>query len=76
MSRYIKTLSGGDVCVVIVREILVAVGEVDRRVLVTDIDAELGLITSVWSRIGQMAQTLPSTAEGHRRSSDSSQWCR
>ena len=37
------------------REIPVAVGEVDRRVLVTDIDAEL-LITCVWSRIGQMAR--------------------
>ena len=37
-------------------EIPVAVGEVDRRVLVTDIDAELGLVTCVWSRIGQMAR--------------------
>ena len=30
--------------------------KVDRRVLATDIDAELGLITCVWSRIGQMAR--------------------
>ena len=30
--------------------------EVDRRVLVTDIGAELELITCVWDRIGQMAR--------------------
>ena len=33
-----------------------AVGEVDRRVLVSGIDAELWLITCVWSRIGQIAR--------------------
>ena len=57
MSRYIKILGGGHDCrVVIVREIPAAVGEVDRRVHVADIDAERGLITCVWSRIGQMAR--------------------
>ena len=30
--------------------------KVDRRVLATDIDAKLGLMTCVWSRIGQMAR--------------------
>ena len=38
------------------RENLVAVGEVDRRVLVVGIDTELGLITCVWSRIGNTAR--------------------
>ena len=66
MSRSIKILSGGDCGVVLVREIPVAVGEVDRRVLVPDIDAKLGLITCVWSRIGQMEQTFHPTAEDKR----------
>ena len=38
--------------------------KVVRRVLATDIGAELGLITCVWSRIGQMAR--PSTPEWTR----------
>ena len=38
----IKTLCGGDYCVVLVRRIPVLGGEVDWRVFVTDIDAELG----------------------------------
>ena len=50
MSRY---LNG---CVVTVRDIPVAVGKVDRRVLVADIDAEVGLITCVLNRIGQVAR--------------------
>ena len=54
--RYINILGDGDCCVVLVREIPVPGGEVYRRVLVTDIDAELGLITCVWDRIGQMAR--------------------
>ena len=30
-------------------------GEVDRRVLVVGIDAELGLVTCVWNQIGNTA---------------------
>ena len=30
--------------------------KVDQRVLATDIDAELGLITCLWDRIGQLAR--------------------
>ena len=65
MSKRLKIFSGGGCCVVLVREIPVDVGpvdvgEVDRRVLVADIDAELGLVTSVWVRIGQVAiQSTP-----------------
>ena len=56
MSWHIKFLGSGDYGgVVIVREIPVAFGEVDRRELVAGIDAELGLVTCVWSRISQMA---------------------
>ena len=57
MSKYIRFLGcDGDGGVEVVRENPVAVGEVVRRVLVADIDAELGLITCVWSRIGQIAR--------------------
>ena len=38
------------------REIPVVVGEVDRHVLVAGIDAELGLISCVSSRVSQMAR--------------------
>ena len=48
------------------REPPVAVGEVDRHVLVTDIDAELGLISCVWSRIGQMAGHFTPRRRGTR----------
>ena len=50
-------------------------GEVDRRVLVTDIDAELGLINCVWDRIGQTARQSTPRRSGTGVSSDSSQWC-
>ena len=44
------------------------VGEVDRRVLVAGIDTELGLITCVWSRIGQAARhSTPSSGSAGRR---------
>ena len=76
MLRYIKIRSGGGCSVVIVREIPVAVGEVDRCVLVAEIDAELGLITCVWDRIGQMARHSTPRRSGTGGSSDSSQWCR
>ena len=42
--------------VAVVREHPVAVGEVDRRALVDGIDTEFGLITCVWSRIGNAAR--------------------
>ena len=51
--------------VVIVREPPVAVGEVDRRVLVTDIDAELGLISCVWSRSRLQKLPEPESSHGH-----------
>ena len=55
VSRYIRFLGcdgyGG---VAVVRENPVAVGEVDRRVLVVGIDTELGLIKCVW--IGNTAR--------------------
>ena len=66
MSRYIKILSGADCRVVIVREIPVAVGEVDRRVLVADIDADLGLTTCIWDRIGQMARHSTPRRKRHK----------
>ena len=38
----------------------------DRRVLVADVDAELGLLTCVWSRIGQMARlSTPERSVAH-----------
>ena len=57
-------------------EVRVPGGEVDRRVLVTDIDAELGLITCVFDRIGQFARHSTPGRSGTDVSSDSSQWCR
>ena len=73
MSKYIKFLGGGD-CggFVIVREIPVAFGEVDRRVLVAGIDAELGLITCVWSRNGQLARQSTLWSRGTGGTSGSS----
>ena len=52
----VKVLGGGDRRVVPLLETHVSCRKVDRRVLATDIDAELGLITCVWDRIGQMAR--------------------
>ena len=38
----------------------------DRRVLTADVDAELGLLTCVWSRIGQMARgPTPERSRAH-----------
>ena len=45
---------------------LFLVEEVDRRVLVTDVVAELGLITCVWDRIGQMARHSTPRRSGTR----------
>ena len=50
----------------------VSVRKVDRRVLATDIDAELGLITCVWDRIGGPSQNGVTQVV----QSDSSQWRR
>ena len=51
------------VAVVLLLETNVSGRKVDRRVLTTDIDAELGLITCVWDRIGQMARRSHPRAE-------------
>ena len=61
-----RSLSGADCRVVIVRDNPVAVGEVDRRVLVADIDADLGLTTCVWDRIGQMARHSTPRRKRHK----------
>ena len=37
-------------------EAVLSQGIIDRRVLTADVDAELGLITFVWSCVGQMAK--------------------
>ena len=57
----------GDRSVVLKLETDVSGRKVDGRVLATDIEAELGLMTCVWDRTRQMArQSIPE--------SDSSQW--
>ena len=45
-------LLGGDCRVFLQLEAALSGGKIDRRVLATDVDAELGLITCVWSRTG------------------------
>ena len=73
MSRYIRFLGcDGHGGVALVRENLVAVGEVDRRVLVVGVDTELGLITCVWSWV---AGTARHSAPSSRSTSGSSQRC-
>ena len=70
-----KLRSGsGDCRVVLLLETDVSGRRVDRCVLATDIDAELGLTTCVWSRIGQMARWSTPERNGTRVQSDSSQW--
>ena len=56
-------LGSGDRRVALSLETHVSGWKVDRRVLATDIDAELGLMTCVWDRIGQVARTVRSTPE-------------
>ena len=46
-------------------KLLFLVRKLDRRALATDVDAELGFITCVWSRIGQMARRLHPSPESH-----------
>ena len=57
MLKSFVVLCGGDYGgVVAARDIPVAVREVDRRVLLVHVGTEVGLITCVWSRIGQAAR--------------------
>ena len=56
MSRKLKVLRSGDCRVTLQLEAALSGWKIDRRVLSTDIDAELWLMTCVWSRIGQMAR--------------------
>ena len=48
------------------RETSVTVREIDRRVLLVHVAFELGLITCVWSRIGQAARHFHSSERRHR----------
>ena len=59
MSRKVKVFRSGYCRVTLQLEAALSGGKIDRRVLATDVDAELGLMTCVWSRIGQTAQTVP-----------------
>ena len=52
MSKQIEVLGSGDRRVVLLLETHVSGREVDRRVLATDIKADLGLLSCVWERIG------------------------
>ena len=52
----LKVLGSGDHRVVLLLETHLSGRKVDRRVLATDIDAELRLMTCVWDRIDQMAR--------------------
>ena len=60
MLRNVEVKCGGKLrsseAVIVLRETHVSGRKVDRRVLAIDIDAELGLATCVWSRIGQVAR--------------------
>ena len=61
VSRYTRFLGRdgyGGVASKVLWKFPVAVGEVDRRVLVGGIVTELWLITCVWSRIGNTARTF------------------
>ena len=64
MSRQNEGLRSGDRHVLLLRETHVSGRKVDRRVLAVNDDAELGLITCVWDRTGQMArQSIPEWRE-------------
>ena len=73
MSRKVEVLRSGDCRVVLQLEAALPGRKVDRRVLVTDADAELGLVTCVRSRIGQMARRSTPEVSRARVQSDSSQ---
>ena len=77
MLRSVGVLCCGDYGgVAIVREISVAVGEVDRRVLVVGVDTDVVLETCVWCRIGQAARHSTPVSRGAGVTSGSSQRCR
>ena len=42
------------------------VREIDRRVLLVHVAVEVGLITCVWSRVGQAARTFHSSEGRHK----------
>ena len=67
MLRQFEVLGSGDCRVVLLLE---------THVSGRDIDAHLGLITCVWSRIGQMARRFTPERSRTRVQSDSSQWRR
>ena len=73
MLRKVKVLRSGDCRVILQLETAFSGRKIDRRVLAADVDAELGLITSVWSRIGQMARRSTPERSRARVKSDSSQ---
>ena len=56
MLKSFGVLCGGDKSGVVIALEIPAVGEVDRRVLFVGVDTDVGLITCVWSRIGQAAR--------------------
>ena len=65
MLKSFGVLCGGDYgCIVAARVIPVAVREVDRRVLLDYVGTEVGLITCVWSRIGQAARHSTPVSRG------------
>ena len=59
MSRKVKVLQSGDCRVTLQLDAALSGRKIDRRLLATDADAELGLKTCVWSRVGQMARRSP-----------------
>ena len=57
MRKTFWILCGGDYGgVVTARETSVTVREIVRRVLIVDVGTDVGLMTCVWSRIGQAAR--------------------
>ena len=56
MSRKVKVLRSGDCRVTLQLEAALSGRKIDRRVVATDVDAELGLVTCVWSRIAQIGR--------------------
>ena len=65
MSKKLLVLGSGHSRVVLLLETHVSGRQVDRRVLATDIDAELGLITCVWDGpSGHLADPIRNTQSG------------
>ena len=77
MLKFFGVLCGGNYGgVLIAREIPVAVGEVDRRVLIVGVDADVGHKRCVWSRSGQAARHSTPVSRGAGATSGHSQRCR